>query len=66
MAVNKLTDIDRYGKEGRIDEEYHEPEIAPFEQKEHLRWWLADSDSRDQIAMYRGEKVGVFWNDKED
>ena len=33
MAVNKLTDIDSYGKEGRIDEEYHAPEIPPFEQK---------------------------------
>ncbi|KAJ4411194.1 Translation initiation factor 3 subunit b [Didymella pomorum] len=66
MAVNKLTDIDRYGKEGRIDEEYHEPEIPPFEQKEHLRWWLGDADGRDQVAFYRGEKVGVFWNDKED
>jgi translation initiation factor 3 subunit B len=66
MAVNKLTDIDRYGKEGRIDEEYHAPEIAPFEQPEHLRWWLGEPDSRDQVAMYRGEKVGVFWNDKED
>lgn len=58
MAVNKLTDIDRYGKEGRIDEEYHAPEIPPFEQKEHLRWWLGDADSRDQMAMYRQEKVG--------
>jgi translation initiation factor 3 subunit B len=66
MAVNKLTDIDRYGKEGRIDEEYHAPEIAPFEQKEHLRWWLGDPDSRDQMAFYRAEKVGVFWNEKEE
>lgn len=33
MAVNKLTDIDRYGKEGRIDEEYHEPEIAPLSRR---------------------------------
>ncbi|KAF2015921.1 eukaryotic translation initiation factor-like protein 3 subunit B [Aaosphaeria arxii CBS 175.79] len=66
MAVNKLTDIDRYGREGRIDEEYHEPEIEPFQQKEHLRSWLGDIDGRDQMAFYRGEKVGVFWNEKED
>ncbi|KAF1836753.1 eukaryotic translation initiation factor 3 subunit B [Decorospora gaudefroyi] len=66
MAVNKLTDIDRYGKEGRIDDEYHAPEIAPFEQKEHLRWWLGDPDSRDQMTMYRQDRVGVFWNEKED
>ncbi|KAF2109052.1 eukaryotic translation initiation factor 3 subunit B [Lophiotrema nucula] len=66
MAVNKLTDIDRYGREGRIDEEYHEPHIEPFHEKEHLRSWLGDPEGRDQIAMYRGEKVGVFWNNKED
>ncbi|KAH7131954.1 eukaryotic translation initiation factor-like protein 3 subunit B [Dendryphion nanum] len=66
MAVNKLTDIDRYGREGRIDEEYKAPEIEPFQQKEHLRSWLGDPDGRDQMIMYRGEKVGVFWNEKED
>jgi translation initiation factor 3 subunit B len=66
MAVNKLTDIDRYGREGRIDEEYKPPQIEPFQQKEHLRSWLGDADGRDQMVMFRGDKVGVFWNDKED
>jgi translation initiation factor 3 subunit B len=66
IAVNKLTDIERYGREGRIDEDYKEPEIAPFEEKEHLRWWLGDHEGRDQFVMYRGENVGVFWNEKED
>ena len=66
MLVNKLTDIDRFGREGRIDEEYHPPHIEPFQQTEHLRSWLGDSDGRDQMAMYRGDKVGVVWNEKED
>jgi translation initiation factor 3 subunit B len=66
MLVNKLTDIDRYGREGRVDEEYHPPQIEPFQQKEHLRSWLGDPDARDQMVMFRGEKVGVFWNEKED
>ncbi|KAF2200132.1 eukaryotic translation initiation factor 3 subunit B [Delitschia confertaspora ATCC 74209] len=66
MAVNKLTDIDRYGREGRIEEEYHPPQIEPFQQKEHLRSWLGDVDARDQMVLYRGDKVGVFWNEKED
>ncbi|KAF2265671.1 eukaryotic translation initiation factor 3 subunit B [Lojkania enalia] len=66
MVVNKLTDIDRYGREGRVDEEYHEPQIEPFQQKEHLRSWLGDPEGRDQLVMYRGDKVGVFWNNKED
>lgn len=64
LAVNKLTDIERFGREGRIEEEYKEPHIEPFQEKEHLRSWL--SDPRDQIAMYRDKKVGVFWNEKED
>ncbi|KAI1908663.1 Translation initiation factor 3 subunit b [Ophidiomyces ophidiicola] len=64
LAVNKLTDIDRYGREGRIEEEYNPPKIEPFQEKEHLRSWLGDHGARDQFAMYRGDKVGVFWNMK--
>lgn len=65
IAVNKLTDIERYGREGRIDETYKEPEIAPFEEKEHLRWWLGDHEGRDQFVMYRGDNVGVYWNEND-
>ncbi|PYI30627.1 eukaryotic translation initiation factor 3 subunit B [Aspergillus indologenus CBS 114.80] len=64
LAVNKLMDIDRYGREGRVDEEYKPPTIEPFKEKEHLRSWLADPNARDQFALYRGDKVGVFWNNK--
>ncbi len=63
IAVNKLTDIERYGREGRIDETYHPPEIAPFEEKEHLRWWLGDHEGRDQFVMYRADNVSVYWNE---
>lgn len=65
MAVNKLTDIERFGREGRIDEQYKAPEIPAFEEKEHLRWWLGDAEGRDQFVMYRGDNVGVFWNEKD-
>jgi translation initiation factor 3 subunit B len=64
VAANKLTDIERYGREGRIDETYQQPTIEPFVEKEHLRWWLGDPQGRDQFVMYRGDKVGVFWNKK--
>ncbi|CEJ56701.1 Putative Eukaryotic translation initiation factor 3 subunit B [Penicillium brasilianum] len=64
LAVNKLMDIERYGREGRIDEEYHAPEVEPFKEKEHLRSWMADAHARDQFALYRNDKVGVFWNNK--
>jgi len=66
MMVNKLTDIDRYGREGRVDEEYHPPQIESFVEKDHLRWWVGDSEGRDQFVMFRGDNVGVFWNEKED
>ncbi|KAK3691692.1 Translation initiation factor 3 subunit b [Vermiconidia calcicola] len=63
IAVNKLTDIERYGREGRIDETYKAPEMPPFEEKEHLRWWLGDHEGRDQFVMYKGDNVGVYWNE---
>lgn len=66
LLVNKLTDIERYGREGRIDEEYKAPEIPPFQEREHLRSWLGDPNARDQFALFRGDKVGVFWNMKKD
>lgn len=68
LLVNKLTDVDRYGREGRVDEKYIPPEIEPFKEKEHLRSFLADPSGRgrDQFAMFRGEQVGVFWNNEKD
>ena len=66
MKVNKLTDIERFGREGRIDEEYKEPHIEPFAEKDHLRYWLGDQDGRDQFVMFRGDNVGVYWNEKDD
>lgn len=66
MLINKLTDIERYGREGRIDEEYHPPHIEDFQEKEHLRWWLNDIDARDQLVMYRDNNVAVAWNERDD
>ena len=66
LAVNKLTDIEKYGREGRIDEQYVPPEVEPFADKEHLRSWLFDPAARDQFVMFRGDNVGVFWNNKKE
>lgn len=68
LRVNKLTDIERYGREGRIEEEYEAPVIEPFEEKEHLRSFLADPSGRgrDQFVMHRADVVGVFWNNDKD
>jgi translation initiation factor 3 subunit B len=64
LRVNKLTDIERFGREGRIDENYKPPQIEEFQQREHLRWFLNDPTGRgrDQFAMCRGDNVGVYWN----
>ena len=64
MRVNKLNDIERYGRTGRVNEEYEAPTLEPFKEKEHLRSWIGDSNARDQFALYRNDKVGVFWNNK--
>jgi len=66
MAVNKLTDIERFGREGRVDDDYHPPHIEEFQEKEHLRWWLGDNEGRDQYVLYRADNVGVYWNEKDD
>lgn len=68
LRVNKLMDIDRYGREGRVDEEYHPPKIEEFTPTDHLRSYMADPSGRgrDQFVMYRGDQVGVFWNNEKD
>ena len=66
LKVNKLTDIEKYGREGRIDDEYQPPESQAFQDKPHLRSWLGDPDARDQFVMFRGDNVGVYWNQKKD
>lgn len=61
-----MTDIDRYGREGKINDTYIPPDLPKFEEKEHLRSFMHDPTGRgrDQFAMHRGEHVGVFWNNE--
>jgi len=66
IYINKLTDIEHFGREGRIKEEYVEPAVEPFVEQEHLRSWLAEPNARDQMIMFRGDSVGVFLNRKKD
>jgi len=66
LKVNKLTDIERFGREGKIDDEYHEPTIPSFEEKPHLKSWLKDPTGRDQFVIFRGDNVAVYWNEKDD
>lgn len=68
LRVNKMSDVERYGREGRIDENYTPPQIDEFTQKEHLRWWLKDpaGRGRDQFVQFRGDGVSVCWNNERD
>ncbi|EHL02048.1 putative Eukaryotic translation initiation factor 3 subunit B [Glarea lozoyensis 74030] len=68
LRVNKLTDIDRFGKEGRIDEHYTPPKIDEFTEKEHLKAFIADPSGRgrDQFVMYKDDRVQVMWNNEKD
>ncbi|KAA8910717.1 eukaryotic translation initiation factor eIF2A-domain-containing protein [Sphaerosporella brunnea] len=66
IYINKLTDIEHFGREGKVKEEYVEPAYEPFVEQEHLRSWLEDPSARDQMIMFRGDSVGVFWNKKKD
>ncbi|CCJ28370.1 unnamed protein product [Pneumocystis jirovecii] len=61
FLVNKFTDIETALN---FDEEYKEtPEEKTCEDK-NLQSWLIDSKARDQWVMYRGDDVGVYWNQK--
>jgi translation initiation factor 3 subunit B len=68
LRVNKMTDIVRYGEEGRINEEYTPPHIEEFTEKEHLRSYIADPSGRgrDQFVMFKDDRVQVFWNNEKD
>ena len=68
LRVNKMTDIERFGREGRVDDEYSPPHIDEFQPREHLRWYLKDPSGRgrDQFVMYRGESIAVAWNNSSD
>lgn len=61
FSVNRFTDIEKLAN---LDEEYQEPAIEPFQEKDHLRSWLADPQSRDQLVMCVNESVSVNWHQR--
>ncbi|KAK9452670.1 hypothetical protein V1511DRAFT_490492 [Dipodascopsis uninucleata] len=67
LLVNKFTDIEKYGSQDEEDireEAFEEPAEEPYEDQEHLRSWLKESNCVDQFIMFKGEDVGVYWNRK--
>ncbi|KAI8981006.1 eukaryotic translation initiation factor eIF2A-domain-containing protein [Pilobolus umbonatus] len=61
LSVNRFTDVEKYND---MQETYVEPEIKPYVPKEHLKSYLMDPQARDQLVMYTGDDVSIFWNRK--
>lgn len=64
LLVNRLLDIEKYGAEGNVSNEFVEPEIPPFKSHGYIKSWLQDEQGRDQFALHFSETVGVYWNKK--
>ncbi|KAJ1979074.1 Translation initiation factor 3 subunit b [Dimargaris xerosporica] len=61
LMAYKFTDVERYAT---MSDEYREPYIAPYEDREHLRSWLFDPKCRDQFAALCGEEVSINLNNQ--
>ncbi|RCK66454.1 Eukaryotic translation initiation factor 3 subunit B [Candida viswanathii] len=64
LLVNKLSDMEKFGVEGAVSEQFVEPEIEPFKSHGYLKSWLQDEQGRDQVVLHFSESVGVYWNKK--
>lgn len=64
LLVNKIADVEKYGTEGNVPEQFVEPSIPPFKSHGYLRSWLQDEKGRDQFALHFSETVGVYFNNK--
>ena len=60
LLVNKLSDMEKYGVDGAVNEEFIEPEIEPFQSHGYLKSWLQDEQGRDQMVLHFSETVGVY------
>jgi translation initiation factor 3 subunit B len=64
LFLNKLSDIEKYGSEGAVPDEFTEPSLPPFQETDYLKSWLQDEAGRDQFLLHKGDVVGAFWNKK--
>jgi len=61
FTVNRFGDVERLAN---MDETYADPPEPLFEQRGHLRSWLADSAGRDQLVICRRDDVKVAWHNR--
>lgn len=45
-------------------EEFVEPKVEAFEEREYLKSWLSDVQARDQFLVHQGNNLNVYWNSK--
>ncbi|KAJ9063008.1 Translation initiation factor 3 subunit b [Entomophthora muscae] len=61
IAVNKFSEIEHYTN---LSDEYVEPTLEPYVEKEHLLGHLADPLARDQLVTLIGDFTSIVWNNK--
>lgn len=59
LSAVRLADFDRLLE---LDDEYKEPAIEPYQEREYLKSWVSDVNARDQFVTLAGTTVSVFWN----
>jgi translation initiation factor 3 subunit B len=59
LAAVRLSDFERLLS---LEDEYKEPVIEPFEEREYLKSWLSDAVARDQFVTLAGTTASIFWN----
>ena len=62
LSAIKFTDFDRLKE---LPEEFVEPELEPFVEKEFLKSWLLDSKARDQFVTCSGNQTNLYYNNRD-
>lgn len=59
FTVIRFTEVERYA---HVPDTFAPPTLEEYKPRGHLKSWLADSQSRDQMILYQGEDVKVAWH----
>ena len=62
LSAMKFNDFDRLKE---VPDEFIEPEMEPFVEKEFLKSWLLDARARDQFVTVSGNQTGIFYNNRD-
>lgn len=62
LSALKFTDFDRLKD---LPDEFVEPEIEEFVEKEFLKSWLLDPKARDQFVTCSGNQTNIYYNNRE-